>query len=85
MEDEPKDHFVLIYRPPLMEAIINKSLNMGTFDDSLKETLVCPLLDLLDKNYHPVSNLSFLSKAIEHTVASQLVEYVDSNDLMEPN
>ena len=55
-----------------------------------QNALVHPLLkkinlDLLDKNYHPVSNLSFLSKAIECKVASQLVEYVESNDLMEPN
>ena len=60
-----------------MEAIINKSLNTETFNDSLKEDLVHPLLkkknlDLLDKNYCPVSNLSFLSKAIEHTVALKL-------------
>ena len=75
---------------PLMEAINDKALNTGTFSESLKEALVHPLLkkinpDLLDKNYHPVSNLSFLSKAMECTVASQLVEYVDSSDLMEPN
>ena len=54
------------------------------------EAIIHPLLkkinlNLLDKNYHPVSNLSFLSKALECTVALQLVEYVDSNDLMEPN
>ena len=73
-----------------MEGIINKSFNTGTFDVSLKEAFVCLLLkkinlDLPDKNYHPVSNLSFLSKAIAHSVALQLVEYVDSNDHMEPN
>ena len=73
-----------------MEPTVNKFLNIGTFDDSLKETLVHPLLkkinlDLLDKNYSPVSNLSFLFKAIEHMVALYLVEYVDSMDLTEPN
>ena len=80
---------ILLKLAPLTESIFNKSLNVGSFDDSLKEALVCPLLkinlNLLDKNYHPVSNLSFLSKVIEHMVASQLVEYVDRNDLMEAN
>ena len=75
---------------PLMEALVNKFLNTGTFNDSLKEALVHLLLkkinlDPLDNNYHPVSNLSFLSKAIENMVALQLVKYVDSNDHMEPN
>ena len=42
-------------------------------------------LNLLDKNYHTVSNLSFLSKAIEHMVALQLMEYVESSELMQPN
>ena len=73
-----------------METIINKFLKTGTSDDSLKEALVHPLLkkinlNLLEKNYCPVSILSFLSKTTECTVALQMVEYVDSNNLMEPN
>ena len=32
-------------------------------------------------NFRPVSNLSFLSKAIENVVASQLREYLQHNNL----
>ena len=38
---------------------------------------------LLDKNYRPVSNLSFISKIIEKCVAEQLLDHIDSNDLNE--
>ena len=35
-------------------------------------------------NYRPVSNLTFLSKAIEKLVANQLISYVNNNNLNEP-
>ena len=41
---------------------------------------------LLDKNYGPVLNLSFISKIIEKCVAKQLVHHIDSsglNDIMQ--
>ena len=58
--------------------------------EELKEAPVKPLLknanlDLLDKNYRPVSNLSFLSKLIERVVAKQLVDHVEKNNLIEQN
>ena len=34
------------------------------------------------KNYRPVSNLTFMSKVVERLVSSQLVDYLQSNDLM---
>ena len=56
----------------------------------MKGALVKPLLkkatlDLIKKNYHPVSNLNFCSKAVKCVVAHQLVTHVESNNLMEPN
>ena len=53
-----------------MHVIINKSLQTGTFPQSLKKALVKPLIKSLkngtaDKNYRPVSNLKFFSKLIE--------------------
>ena len=36
------------------------------------------------KNYHPVSNLSFLSKVLERTVLSQLNERLNHNNLVRP-
>ena len=48
-------------------AIVNKSLSTGSFPDSWKCGIVIPLLkklglDLISKNYRPVSNLPFLQK-----------------------
>ena len=57
--------------------------------ESYKEAMVLPLLkkphlnsqDL--NNYRPVSNLPFVSKVIEHVVASQLTTYLAENSLCE--
>ena len=59
----------------LIEAIVNKSVINGEFCDSLKEVLVPPFLkkanlDLVDKNYCPESNLTFLSKVIDRVALS---------------
>ena len=45
----------------------------------LKPTLDCEVL----KNYRPVSNLSYLSKAIGRVIASQLFQYMKVNHLLE--
>ena len=39
----------------------------------------------MDQNYWPISNLTFLSKTIEHIVSSQLVSYLDNHHVMEVN
>ena len=58
--------------------------------DSMKQAYVTPLLKKSDlepdtlKNYRPVSNLSFLSKALERVVAARLIDYMTENDLHEP-
>ena len=76
---------------PLLQEITNKSTTSGVFPQGFKEALVNPLnkkiiLDLLNKkNYCPVSNLSFGSKLVEQVVAAQLVSYLDTYNLMEPN
>ena len=49
---------------PLITAVVNESITRGVFPDYLKEALVKPLLkkanlDLVAKNYRPVSNLVF--------------------------
>ena len=74
---------------PLLKAVVNKSLQTGTFPDDLKVALVRPLLkkinlDLIEKNYRTVSNLQFIGKLIERAVNNQLQEYITSNNLMEP-
>ena len=60
----------------------------GEFTSELKETLLCPLLkkagiDLICKNYRPISNLSFLSKLIERAVCNQTTQYVGTTRMTE--
>ena len=74
---------------PLLRETVNKSLQTGTFPDDLKVALVRPLLkkinlDVIEKNYRPVSNLQFIGKLIERAVNIQLNEHITSNNLMEP-
>ena len=74
----------------IVTDIINGSLQQGVFPDAFKESLVKPLLkkanlDLVYKNYRPVSNLQFISKLIERVAAEQLVDHVNRNNLMEAN
>ena len=66
--------------------IITLSFNTGTFPDDWKCAQVKPLLknknlDLIPKNYRPVSNLNFISKVTERIVLNQLQHHCDTNDL----
>ena len=66
---------------PLIQIIANKSFSEGVFPDDLKEALVRPLLqkpdlELVDLNYHPVSNLTFLSKSVERLVVKRIIRHV---------
>ena len=74
---------------PLLREIVNKSLQTGTFPDDLKVALVRHLLkkinlDLVEKNYRPVSNLQYIGKLIEKAVNIQLNDHITTNNLMEP-
>ena len=58
-----------------------KSLEAGLFPESWKEALVCPLLkkpglDIIFKNFRPVSNLAFLSKLTEEAVFHQIHDHM---------
>ena len=66
---------------PLLREIVKKSLQTGTFPDDLKVALVRPLLkkinlDLIEKNYRPLSNLQFIGKLLERAVNIQLNEHI---------
>ena len=37
----------------------------------------------MEKNYRPVSNLSYISKLVEHVMAAQLVSHIESHGMME--
>ena len=60
----------------ILTEIINKSLTPGIFPDRLKVALVRPLLkkanlNLIEKNYRPISNIEFIGKSIERAVTAQ--------------
>ena len=72
---------------PIIAQIINLSFDQGLFPDSLKHAQVKPLLknsklDADDLNsYRPISNLKFISKALERAAASQIQCYLAANNL----
>ena len=74
---------------PVITDIVNRSLDEALMPNSLKTALIIPLLkktnlDTEDfKNFRPVTNLPFVSKLIEKSVAVQLVQYIDDNNFDE--
>ena len=76
--------------PALVIAdIVNISLGNGKVCQDLKEALLRPLVKgNLDYNllpsFHPVSDLSYLSKLTEHVVAKQIIRYTKTTNQMEP-
>ena len=65
--------------------IINSSLREGVFPQNWKTAIVTPLLkktglELIFKNFRPVSNLSYISKLVEKAGLSQYVTYLKKID-----
>ena len=73
---------------PIITRIVNLSVSSVFFPKQLKFASVKPFLEKsnLDpndiKNYRPISNLSFLSKLIEHVIAARLSSHLSSHNLM---
>ena len=74
---------------PLITKIINHSLLAGHIPSALKTAAIRPLLKkpTLDlevlSNYRSISNLPFLSKILEKTVAAQLQDHLIQNNQFE--
>ncbi len=71
---------------PAISNMVNLSLSDGEFPDFWKEAVVRPKLkkpnlDLVKKNYRPISNLAFLSKITEKVVAKQTSQHMSSCQL----
>ena len=74
----------------ILTEIINKSLTSGIFPDRLKVALVRPLLkkanlDLIEKNYRPISNIEFFGKCIKRAELAQINRHITSHNLIEPH
>uniref|UniRef100_A0A3B3INT1 Reverse transcriptase domain-containing protein n=1 Tax=Oryzias latipes TaxID=8090 RepID=A0A3B3INT1_ORYLA len=74
---------------PLITNVIQSSLTTGIVPTSLKKAAVTPILKKpgLDpsnlNNFRPISNLPFISKILEKTVAEQLRIHLSQNNLYE--
>ena len=72
---------------PVLTRIVNLSIESSTMPAVMKHAVMTPLLKKSDldreilSNYRPISNLSFISKLVEKYVASQIRQYMESNDL----
>ena len=75
---------------PTIMNIIHTSLTTGIVPRDLKTAVVKPLLKKpsLDKkilkNYHPISNLPFLSKILEKVVLCKLLSNLQENIVSNP-
>lgn len=82
-----KDAASVIAKP--LTYIINLSLRSGTVPAEWKEAKVLPLFKSGSSseigNYRPISLLPILSKILEKVVYSQLVSYLESNNLLPDN
>ena len=72
---------------PSITTIMNTSLKLGVFVKKWKVAVIHPLLkkaglELIPKNYRPVSNLSFLSKVLEQCVLMRFNEHCDNHSLL---
>ena len=69
--------------------VINLSISTSQFPAIWKVAKVVPLLkkgDALNpKNYRPVALLPIFSKVLERVVFNQMVKYLDTNKLLNPN
>ncbi|PFX25634.1 RNA-directed DNA polymerase from mobile element jockey [Stylophora pistillata] len=70
----------------VISRMVNTSLEKGYFADDRKRAVVHPLLkksglQLINKNFRPVSNLQFMSKLTEKVVAVHLQEHMLVNGL----
>ena len=76
---------------PVLTHIINLSIESATFPNIWKWAKVVPLLKsmscdkILPKSYRPVALLPIMSKVLEKVVFSQLVKYLEENQLIHPN
>ena len=69
---------------PVITKMINLSLQQGQVPDSWKAALIRPLLkklglELVYKNFRPVSNLPMVSKSAEKAVVGQLFRHCSDN------
>ena len=71
----------------LLTKLVNTSLTQGVYAKSWKTAIIRPLLkktglELIYSNFRPMSNLSFISKLVEHCMLYRFNEYCDQHSLL---
>ena len=69
---------------PSITEMVNLSFLSGCVPEKLRTTVVIPLLkkpglDLVDKNFRPVSNLPFISKVVEKAALQKPLVHCEKN------
>ena len=76
-------HFI-----PILQHIVNLSLESGIFPEDLKHGTVSPVIKSEDadselhKNFRPVTTLPFLSKLLEKACSTQITAYLNEQNLL---
>ena len=71
---------------PAIVNLFQQSLDSGVFPDAFKEANITPIhkkgpkSDV--KNYRPISLTSVLGKCLEHIMSSQIMNHLESNDVL---
>src|SRR6218665_2204237 len=73
---------------PLLTTICNQSILKGVLPPAQKRSILIPVikregLDPTDPgNFRPIANVSLISKVVEKIIASQLLPYLEANNLI---
>jgi hypothetical protein len=89
--DEIPIKFLRILINPLLSHIthiFNSSITSGVFPTAWKYSKIIPIAKVADplkpEDYRPISILPALSKALEMLMRDQMVEYLESNNALDP-
>ena len=82
-----ENHDILDACLPAITQIVNLSLTRGEFCEEWKTAIVKPLLkkpglDLINKNYRPISNWLFISKLVENWMLKQILSHCENHDIL---
>lgn len=73
---------------PVIEHLLNFSLQNGVFPEAWKAALICPIPKIknptMPQHYRPISILPALSKIMERAVSEQIRGYLEDADLLDP-
>ena len=74
---------------PVLASLYQQSIQEGNIPDDWRNANVIPIYKKGDRtqasNYRPVSLTSITSKILEHIISSQIMDHLDSCNILHPN